>query len=889
MLTVLAKDLINDQLEHKRRTQSDLIRYLKTRDTSDTCNYSLLLGAGASFTSGIKTATELVQNWTLELYERYKGEPTTNIEEAEKYLNDHQSSWYNPLNKYSSLFEKKFDLPSQRRRFVEQEVDDKLPSIGYAYLTSLCEKNYFNTVFTTNFDDLINEAFYQFSNKRPIHCAHDSSIGAISLSSKRPKIIKIHGDYLFNDIKSTLRETESLEKNTKEKFGEFCKEYGLIVMGYAGNDRSVMDVLDFLVKQESYLNNGIYWCLRENDYVGQDLKNLLWKDKVYPVIIDGFDEIMAKFHHNLSDERINLTPNSSESKLKKTISQILKDDFNLKRLDEIDEDIHYLKDETDKSDVSLLLSDLTLGDEKNTSLKTSTLKELMEIDALVKNGNLDNAKKVAEEQYRKHEDTDQEISFIQRLLTISKKLSDEYQEKRWVKKLLDIDPNNISYITYHAETISDIDDRIKYLDKVKDRIAPSFSFLNRLASHINQSSERSICPDEKKSKIEEEIEILEESISLEPSPNNAAHRVRVNLLIKLYETGEEKEKESIAKRIKSAVNDVSKSNESHKELCLIKLKILAHSTTEIRGLVSEKFGTVLEKLTNTFLKSSNAEKDNIQERILQFASSELYDEKNIINIRDLVNSEILNHDGNKCLKNIKLSEYYLYLNADRDSSEKFIRKALLCEDIEEWIKDIMDLSMVLGGEIKNVVFEKYRSIKQNLDSETIHFCEILVLDSSADYNGCAELVRSRAKELNYPRHGIDTRTFFLVRAKAYEETISLVSKNMDYAESKRGEVTFVNYCFAKKKLGRELESHEATHLRNLLAQSQTPSVKACSELVLGKTAQQIKNNICDDMTKNIKTIYSYKTWPILEDKQLIKDAAKLASKKGIKYDEDLLV
>ena len=57
-----------------------------------------------------------------------------------------------------------------------------------------------------------------------------------------------------------------------------------------------MDVLDFLIKQDNYLKNGIYWCLRPGDEINHQLRNLLWKDRVYPVLIDGFDQFFAKTH-----------------------------------------------------------------------------------------------------------------------------------------------------------------------------------------------------------------------------------------------------------------------------------------------------------------------------------------------------------------------------------------------------------------------------------------------------------------------------------------------------------------------------------------------------------------------------------------------------------------
>jgi NAD-dependent SIR2 family protein deacetylase len=220
-------------LDHKRRTINNLIDYIRTRSDNRTPNFNVLLGAGASVTSGISTGADLVETWRAELYEQCSDRPYVDEKSARDYLLMNEGHWYSESNEYSSLFEKKFDLPSQRRTFVENEVDGKDPSIGYAYLTALMdnvENKYLSTVFTTNFDDLLNEAFYHFANIRPQVCAHDSSVKSIAINSNRPAIIKLHGDYLFDDIKSTQRETESLESNMRNKFIEFSKNFGLIVV-----------------------------------------------------------------------------------------------------------------------------------------------------------------------------------------------------------------------------------------------------------------------------------------------------------------------------------------------------------------------------------------------------------------------------------------------------------------------------------------------------------------------------------------------------------------------------------------------------------------------------------------------------------------------------------
>lgn len=295
-----------EELGNKRRSIDDLARFISTR-TDQNPNYSLLLGAGCSISSGVRSATTLAALWRQELYMSLAGKTANSnasVTEQQEYLRNKEGHWYDPSREYSSLFEKRYDLQRQRRMFVEKEVAGKIPSIGYAYLTALVRQNYFNTIFTTNFDDLLNEAFYVYSDQRPIVCAQDSSINSITVTSKRPKIIKLHGDYLFDDLKSTVRETESLEQNMKAKFTEFAKEYGLIVVGYSGGDRSIMDTISALLKNEWFLNGGIYWCVRRGSDISEDLRKLMWRERVYFVETDGFDELFAELYCNQNDGEV---------------------------------------------------------------------------------------------------------------------------------------------------------------------------------------------------------------------------------------------------------------------------------------------------------------------------------------------------------------------------------------------------------------------------------------------------------------------------------------------------------------------------------------------------------------------------------------------------------
>ncbi|WP_130946884.1 SIR2 family protein [Klebsiella pneumoniae] len=271
----------------KRKPQKHLINILKTTKDHHP-NFTLFLGAGASISSGIKSAWKMIEEWRVSYAEMH----------SEELLKS--NTWYNQSNEYSELFEALYDQPTQRREFIENCIVNSIPSWGYVYLVNLLKNKAFNTIFTTNFDDLINEACYTFSNNlRPVVCAHDSSIKNIRLTSNRPKIIKLHGDFLFDDIKNTIRELESLEDNMRTKFRQYANEFGMIVVGYAGNDRSIMDTLNTLLHSDNTFPHGIYWCVRKDTIMPEELKNLARFPRFHLIEIEGFDELMAEIHHEL--------------------------------------------------------------------------------------------------------------------------------------------------------------------------------------------------------------------------------------------------------------------------------------------------------------------------------------------------------------------------------------------------------------------------------------------------------------------------------------------------------------------------------------------------------------------------------------------------------------
>ncbi|MCL7943625.1 SIR2 family protein [Marinobacter sp. ATCH36] len=864
-----------NELQHKVRTVSDLIRHIKTREAdSETANYNLFFGAGCSATSGVRTAGALIEEWVFDLYERFNLHKPTSIEEAKQYFEDNHASWYNKDDAYSSLFEKTYEFPSQRRRFVEREVENSLPSIGYAYLTSLVSNRYFNTIFTSNFDDLINEAFYQFSNNRPLVCAHDSSIKTISITSKRPKIIKVHGDYLFDDIKSTLRETESLEQNTKEKLIEFCKEFGLIVVGYAGNDRSVMDVLDFLTKQENYLKNGVYWCLRKDDDINHSLHNLFWKEKVYPIIVDGFDELFAEIHTKLIPKGLDFESNLKDSKLQQIKKKILEDTSSVSKNPFIEEDIKAIKEASSKQEISDFLSNLNNSGESD-GLSLTELRNLLEIEDLLKKDEYDKAYKLAEDFYYQATESRDKSRYISMLISISDNKGDSRNCIAWCDRLVELDPNNTSYIIKKSQHLNDLSTRYFYLyDKLK-----KYDYKFKLHNAVARSGFELIRNNPLSTELSEEtlIEILDNSLKLNPSLSNPAWFIKFEVLVKMKKNlRSEKASDDRYNNIKKSIaaHTASAKIINSKSLVSLKLELRTARDSDDENIILQ----IIDRLYELYEESDTANKVSINECLNEaFANykeiiksptkdslfSDFY-EKHLQDkeIRD--NAELL----------ISKGMHFISRGDQKSKSESYFISALECSNIVTNIREAIALNNChefrYSDKISRII-EKNRS--KMFDTHYFDY-KYEIASSNGDFSHAMEyLEKAYDSGLSMERY-YSNLSYLLVLSSDYK-------KLLDIGETHKEKITFcdnetftINYQYAAKML--KSEKYKPVILRNIVANTKEQTVILAAFAVLGQE-NDLKRILSEQIQLDFANYYTFKRWPIIPSALLDSVAATKAA------------
>ena len=273
----------------EKLTQTGLIHEIEDVSAGPhSSKFCFVLGAGASKTSGIKTGQELVDIWEKEMLERNQAahsawKQANGITEKNKY------------SFYSQYYEERYKKrPMDGLNFLEKMMENVHPNVGYVVLAHLLAASVHNVVITTNFDHLIEDALNYYEKSMPLVIGHESLAHYITKEITRPTIIKIHRDLLF-DPKNTAKDVGVLHESWEKALDIVFSEFHPIFIGYAGNDKSLMD---YLIKNKEKFCSGKwkfpYWTFYKSDIVPEgQVKEFLEGTDGYYINCNGFDELLC--------------------------------------------------------------------------------------------------------------------------------------------------------------------------------------------------------------------------------------------------------------------------------------------------------------------------------------------------------------------------------------------------------------------------------------------------------------------------------------------------------------------------------------------------------------------------------------------------------------------
>lgn len=270
---------------------------------------TLLLGAGASVTSGIPAAEGTAEKAVRWAWCHAQGRSPEDIKVVRSdywpWLCKH--AWYSEdrtlAEQYPQVIGKLLGVKGARREFFEKLVAPQgiQPNIGYRSLTRILHQGWISTVLTTNFDHCLDDA--RILENKPhllVSIRTPDDLVRFNSSPMDPQLIYLHGSVEHYSDKNLDDEIASLEPQLVERLMPVIRDHPIIVVGYRGAESSIMRSL-FLdqVQATNHFAHGVYWCVRETE-VGAPLVPMLqeFAAKIGPnfqlVPIKGFDELFDK-------------------------------------------------------------------------------------------------------------------------------------------------------------------------------------------------------------------------------------------------------------------------------------------------------------------------------------------------------------------------------------------------------------------------------------------------------------------------------------------------------------------------------------------------------------------------------------------------------------------
>lgn len=201
----------------------------------------LLAGAGISATAGVGTGEYLATQLQTEYPRAFRRQESFS---------------------YSEVFRKAIPLAEDRRARIESECMGCLPKAEHHWIAQFIKHRYLRAVVTTNFDHLIEFSLMQMGCKGIPVVLNEDELHPGLWHPGIPLIVKIHGDFLFNDIANLAEELQSkLRENMRHALIEMTKGADLLVVGYSGSDETVMSLIGEMVRGRLPDATRVWWSL----------------------------------------------------------------------------------------------------------------------------------------------------------------------------------------------------------------------------------------------------------------------------------------------------------------------------------------------------------------------------------------------------------------------------------------------------------------------------------------------------------------------------------------------------------------------------------------------------------------------------------------------------
>lgn len=276
----------------------------------------LMVGAGASFRSGVPTATEAVKQIARRVYSEQVlrgARPPERIRPTEWEPWLQSFSWFlhgaDRLAENFPLVVEHLLRPAEFRKRVLLDIMKPGNGIsrGYKVVAEFVMRGLINTTLTTNFDMCLVDALKE---RQPhIRQIHEVNRGPQDFAQfnvfNKCQVIWLHGQAEHYADRNATNEIGALDPELLDHLRPLTQGAPMVVIGYRGAEPSIMEGV-FAQSKEGRLDfpQGIYWCIRHGETPHPQVEALQRRlgANFRLLRIDGFDELFEELEKELAGQ-----------------------------------------------------------------------------------------------------------------------------------------------------------------------------------------------------------------------------------------------------------------------------------------------------------------------------------------------------------------------------------------------------------------------------------------------------------------------------------------------------------------------------------------------------------------------------------------------------------
>ena len=283
-------------------------------------NFAWFLGAGASRSAGLPSATDLLWDLKRHHYCREENQEITRQDIQNDAVRDRIQAFMESRGfpaewadkEYETYFEKLFGdgRERQRRYLISQLAEEKVRlAAGHRVIGALISLGLCRVAFTTNFDTVVEKAVAAMGAKSlsayHLEGAHNAK-QALN-NEEYPFYCKLHGDFRYDSLKNLPADLAAQNADLSQCLINAGNRFGFVVAGYSGRDNSIVDLFQKVLQTHNPFPHGLYWTHLKGSRLPAPVLDLLSAAQAKgvnagTVAIETYDSLMMRLWRNVENK-----------------------------------------------------------------------------------------------------------------------------------------------------------------------------------------------------------------------------------------------------------------------------------------------------------------------------------------------------------------------------------------------------------------------------------------------------------------------------------------------------------------------------------------------------------------------------------------------------------